>query len=123
MNGVVIEFDIEAATAIVASAWEDVFTTSDIIIRQSGLYGFNEIGLIPNPNIHQLLASMGVVSIMLDKISEKLSCINLGHDETRKLFNAKQQILKLEQVASALLAKDEPLYNQAMLELKKQAVF
>lgn len=123
MNGEIIGFDIAAATEYVSSAWTDVFATSNLVIKQSGLYGFNGIELIPNPNIHQMLASMSLVSVMLDKITEKLDRIDLHPEDTRLLLNAKQQILRLEQVAAALLAKDEPLYNQAILELEKQAVF
>lgn len=126
MNGdKVINFDIQAATIAVAEAWTNVFATSNLVIKQSGLYGFNGIELIPNPNIHQMLATMGVVSGMLDKITESLGCsgVDIKPDDTRLLFNAKQQILRLEQVAAALLAKDEALYNESILELKKQAVF
>ena len=123
MTGEILSFDIALATEYVSSVWTDVFATSNLVIKQSGLYGFNGIELIPNPNIHQMLASMSVVSVMLDKITEKLDRIDLDPDDTRLLLNAKQQILRLEQVAAALLAKDEPLYNEAILELKKQAVF
>lgn len=123
MTGKIISFDIALATEYVSSVWTDVFATSNLVIKQSGLYGFNGIELIPNPNIHQMLASMSVVSVMLDKITEKLDRIDLAPEDTRLLLNAKQQILRLEQVAAALLAKDEPLYNEAILELEKQAVF
>ena len=123
MTGKPIDFNIVAATEYVATAWADVFATSNLVIRQSGLYGFNGIELIPNPNIHQMLASMSVVSVMLDKITEKLDRVDLDPNDTRLLLNAKQQILRLEQVAAALLAKDENLYNQAIKELEKQATF
>lgn len=123
MDGDAVKLDVVVATALVSKAWADVFTTSNLVIRHSGLYGFNGIELIPNPNIHQMLASMGVVSAMLDKVIERLGDSVLDHDNTRLLLNAKQQIIRLEQVAAALLAKDEVLYNQAVVELEKQAVF
>lgn len=123
MNGEISDFDIAKATAYVSEAWTNVFATSNLVIKQSGLYGFDGIELIPKPNIHQMLATMTVVSTMLDKIIEHLGCVDIPHHDTRLLFNAKQQILRLEQVAAALLAKDEPLYNEAIAELEKQAVF
>lgn len=122
MDGVGKGLDISAATELVSKAWADVFTTSNLVIKHSGLYGFNGIELIPNPNIHQMLASMNVVSDMLNRVIENLGYIDLDHDSTRKLLNAKQQIVRLERVAAALVAKDEDLYNEAIAEVCKQAV-
>lgn len=114
----------QEATPYVAQLWDGVFHTSNVVITNSKLYGFVGIQLIENPNIRQLLASMSVVSTMLDKIMEAASSPNtpdVGHDNMRMLLNARKQVAQLEAVAVALAANDEALYNEEVEKLELQA--
>ncbi|MCO5398329.1 hypothetical protein [Ralstonia soli] len=113
------------ATKFVTEAWERIFGVSNTVIANSKLYGFHGIQLIENPNIHQLLSSMGVVSGMLDTIISHLSNpgVDLGPENVRLLLNAKKQVSQLEAVAAALAADDEALYNEEVEKLQNQAAF
>jgi hypothetical protein len=115
----------QRAIKFILGAWEEVFRTSNLVVTQSKLYGFLGIQLIENPNIHQIIESMGVMSVMLDKVMSSMGSpgTDLGHDSIRLLLNAKAQIVRLEAVAAALIAGDEVLYETAVQKLQDQAAF
>jgi hypothetical protein len=111
------------ATRLVTEIWERVFTASNKVIAQSGIYGFHAIQLIPNPNIHQMLQSMRVVAVMLDEIISEPQDFAETPDDFRLVLNAREQLTKLESVAAALIVGDEKLYEESIEKLKQQAAF
>ncbi|WP_186042151.1 hypothetical protein [Burkholderia gladioli] len=116
------EFTV-AAAKFVSDTWAEVFAASAIVINQSRIFGLTGIRIIEDPNVPQILEDMKLVSGMLDTIAGKLDTIDLDHDAVRLLLNTKEQLSKLENVAAALVADDEDLYNQAVEKLRQQAPF
>lgn len=108
---------------MVADTWADVFAASNTVINQSRLFGLTGIRIIEDPNVPQILEDMKLVSGMLDTIASRLGSLDLDHDTVRLLMNTKEQLSKLENVAAAIVADDEELYNQAVEKLKEQAFF
>ena len=114
-------FGDDAVKALVEKAWESVFITSNKVIRDAGIFGFEGIEVIPNPNIHQMLTTLTIVSNVLDFMLSLSSEAEIDYDARRLILNAKQQILTLERVATALKAVNREDFNQAMQDLKSQA--
>ncbi|MDD3884531.1 MAG: hypothetical protein PHW66_06300 [Gallionella sp.] len=112
-----------AITQKIQKSWEAVFKASSKIIQQSGLYGFDGMELIPNPNIHQMLRSLKIVSVMLTEIVDRLESLEIGTDEVRLLCNAQEQIARMERVSLALISNDRELFDLAIQDLESQACF
>lgn len=111
------------ATGYVVDAWERIFRICNTVISHSNLYGFEGIKLIENPNIQQILSSATIVSGMLENILKNMKELELTHDDVRMLLNSRQAVTLLEDVAAALLADNEDLYNESVQKLQQQASF
>lgn len=124
-NVVVIEyFGDPLIKSTVETAWAEVFKYSNKVIRDAGYFGFYGLEVIPNPNIHQMLASLSVVDSALDiMLTSCAEMVTLQYDATKMILNAKQQILNLENVANSLKAQNRDDFDRAMERLQKQAVF
>lgn len=81
------------------------------------------MGVVPDPNIHQILATLTVIDGMLEVILTLSHAGRVDVGNTRLIFNAKQQILTMEQIATALNNDDRKSYDEAVDRLKKQAPF
>lgn len=116
-------FGDETIKLLVESLWSKVFAASNKVIRDTEVFGFNEIEVIPNPNVHQIIASLAVISNTLELIMtmDRNGVINIG--DARQLINAKQQILNMEAIAIALKSKDRDAYEEAVRRLQNQAQF
>jgi hypothetical protein len=99
--------------------WERVFEASNKIVAQAQNYGFNSIEIIPNPNIHQILHLLrgfsGLITGLIDD--------ELGPDQIRQLINAREQLIRMERVALALVNDDQVEFERAVAELESQAPF
>ena len=111
------------ANTLIQQSWENVFKVSNKVIHQSGVYGFDGIELIPNPNVHQMLASLSVISGMLTNIIGILGKTSLDTESVRLLLNSQTTIGILESVASALISGERDSYDKAIADLKRQANF
>ncbi|USS42737.1 hypothetical protein NFI99_11185 [Burkholderia glumae] len=116
------DFTIQAGK-FVAGAWAEVFEASNTVITQSRLFGLTGIRIIEDPNVPQILADMKILSQMLDTVVAELGNLDFDTDTVRKLLNTKEQLSKLENVAAAIVADDEKLYNEAVEKLQQQAFF
>lgn len=103
--------------------WARVFEASNKVIKDAEIFGFELIGFLPNPNIHQLLMTLSVISDMLERILMLSQTGKLELGNIRLIFNAKQQILTMEQIATALNNDDRVSYDEAVDRLAKQAPF
>lgn len=114
--------DDKETQEIIDELWGTVFENCYGLIQQTAIFGFKEMDVLPDPNIHQILASSIVIGTMLDTILDfdNEGIINVA--DTRKIINAKQQILIMKRMATALKNKDENTFNLAVTDLKSQAV-
>jgi hypothetical protein len=116
-------FGDKAIKKHVEELWAGVFKASNKVIKDAKIFGFETIGTIPNPNIHQMLATLGVIDGMLDIILSLSQVGRVDVDDVRLIFNAKQQILVMEQIATALNSEDRNSYDEAIKRLGQQAPF
>jgi hypothetical protein len=107
----------------VAIVWEEVFTASNKVISQSKKFDFLIMKGIPDPNIHTMLGKLQIFTGFMDKIIENAGILNVEHDEIKSILNAREQLRKLERVATALIDDNEDDYNFWIAALEKQAVF
>jgi hypothetical protein len=107
----------------VGKIWEEVFFSSNKILSQSKKCAFAVMKVIPNPNIHDMLVSLQIFSFQMDRIVDNIEILGIDYDDVRLVLNAREQLRKLQRVATALLDDNEHDYNVAIEELDKQAVF
>lgn len=107
----------------VLELWANVFDASHKVIQDAKIFGFENMGVLPDPNIHQMLATLSVIDGMLEFILTLTQAGKVDFNDTRLIFNAKQQILTMEQIATALNNDDRKGYDEAVDRLGKQAPF
>jgi hypothetical protein len=110
-------FDDEDIKKQVIEVWATVFSASNIVIQHAKQFGFDGMVVVPNPNIHQLLVPVRLLSQWI----EVFLCENMEYDQVRLMLNAKQQLLRMEMVAAALEAGDLENFNRTMEEIQNQA--
>lgn len=103
--------------------WSLVMRSSNEVLRQAKYFGFLHIESIPDPNIHQVMRTLLVVEDLLGLIISDDSFSAVEYSSQRLLFNAKDQINRLRQVALALKKKDEDEFYKAVAYLEEQAPF
>lgn len=104
----------------VHTAWELVFSFSNKVLADEKRFGFVGMELIPDPDIHQMMAALSGMSSILSHVTKEFT---LPPEVIRLIINAQSQITKMDAVASALKANDEKAFNLAMAELDAQAAF
>lgn len=77
------------------------------------------MGVIPDPNIHQMRITLTAVESLLDMIIDH-HFDKLEHDQARMAINAREQLRRMERIAIALQTNDEMEYDAAIAELEKQ---
>lgn len=112
-------FDDDEIKQRVSSIWEKIFSASNVVIKHAQQYGYSGMGVLPDPNIHQMLLKIRI----LDQIIDVLLGEEMEYDERRLMLNAKQQLLRMEMVAAALQADDRVRFDRVMEELERQAPF
>lgn len=116
-------FGDKAIKEHVEKLWASVFEASNKVIKDANIFGFESMGVIPDPNIHQMLATLSIIDNMLEVILTLSQTAKVELGDTRLIFNAKQQILTMEQIATALNNDDRQSYDEAVERLKTQAPF
>lgn len=107
----------------VDALWAEVFTSSNKILHHAKFYGFMGMEVIPSPNIHQILLTLRIYDSVIGVLLDNAENCDLEHDELRLLFNAKQQILRMEAVAIALKIGDRGAFDLAIKQIEHQAPF
>lgn len=107
----------------VETLWHKVMESCRKFISDSRKFGFQGIELLPNPNVHQMLRSLRLVDGAFEILMSDENGEQLDHDDYRLIFNARQQILHMEMVATALKKKDQAGYDEAVAILDRQAIF
>lgn len=107
----------------VEKLWGNVMESARKFIRDSHTFGFEKVGIVPNPTVHQMLSSLRLADVAFGMIMADAEDSHLDADDIRLIFNAKQQILNMERVATALNNKDRFNYDEAVRLLENQATF
>lgn len=105
----------------VNKVWAEVFTASNQVLQHARTYGFLGMEVIPNPNVHQMLVTLQMLDALMDVILLRFE--DLPYEEKRLIFNAKEQITRMERVAAALQENNSADFNEAIACLERQAVF
>lgn len=104
--------------------WGGVILATQKLLQNAELFGFDEIELKSNPNIHQLITATSTIDFMLGRALDDMQCLdNPDHTLVRMILNAKQNILHMKEIATALKLKDKEIYAAAIERLKTQAQF
>lgn len=102
----------------VENTWADVFTTIDKILKVHLKFGFENFAKNLNPSIEDVLLSLKVAESLLDAL---YNSAKLDYSEQRMIFNCKQQILLVQELAEAVRNKDQGGYEEAIGRLRNQA--
>lgn len=105
----------------VESLWAKVFQSSNNVLHQHKIFGFTGIELIPQPNIHERLVLLQVLSAIIDVLLNSAGGV-LEYEQQRQLLNAKSQITTMEQLATALKGNNQSDYEAAVAALELQTV-
>ena len=100
----------------VEELWAEILETADKIVKVHLKFGFAQFPDKISPSIEDILLSLKAVESVLDTIH-----FALEYSEQRKVMNAKQQILWVQDIAEALKHKDEDRYQAAMAKIAKQS--
>ena len=98
--------------------WATVFRSSGKVLLDAKIYGFDAMGDLPAPNIHDMVRNLKVFGAIIDALYGG----NIPYEQQRQLLNAKMQITNLERVAAALIAGKREDFDTALSALEKQAV-
>ncbi len=103
----------------VVAIWEKVFGASNKIIVSAKIYGFHGIGIIPDPNIHDIVRSVRVVRSMLQEIN---SFDDLHFEDNRLILNSIAQLTTMELLALSVQNNDRESFDELLSGLNGQAV-
>ena len=107
----------EQAKELLDRVWHEVFEASRKVVEVHLKFGFTAFHENINPKIEDIVLGLKVIDSLLDAISGAVD----EYTEQRKLFNCRQQILLVQEVATALQNFDKDFYEQAMGKLDKQS--
>lgn len=107
----------EQAKGLLDQVWNDVFEASRKVVEVHLKFGFTAFKENINPRIEDIVLGLKIIDSLLDTLSNAVS----EYPEQRKLFNCRQQILLVQEVATALQNSDKDFYEQAMGKLNKQS--
>lgn len=102
----------------VEQVWAMVFRISGKILKDAKVYGFEGLGELPAPNIHDMVLFLKLYGAVI----ETLYVASTEYDQQRQLLNSKKQIATMEEVAAALIAGRNDDYERAINALEKQCV-
>lgn len=111
----------DAIPARVEIIWNRIFTASNKAIKDAKNFGFLGMEIQSNPNIHQMLVSLSLLSTVIGFLVTQAEARD-DTDSVRLLINSKEQLLRLERLANELRAKNEDKFNAILVELESQAV-
>ena len=102
----------------VEAVWNTVFRVSGKILHDAKIYGFDGLGELPAPNIHDMVRHLKVYGAIIDILYSTAE----DYEQQRPLLNARGQITNMERVAAALVAGERADYELALAALEKQCV-
>lgn len=102
--------------------WAEVFGASSTVLQHAKTYGFLGMEAIPNPNVHQMIVTLHFFEALMDVILLRFEA-ELPYEEKRLIYNAKEQITRMERVAAALQANNRADFDEAIACLEKHAPF
>ena len=106
--------------AEVELTWSDVFSTVDRILKVHLRFGFEKFAENLHPSIDDVVLSLKIAESLLDTL---YNSAKLDYSEQRLIFNCKQQILLVQELAEAVRNRDQSGYEQAIGRLRNQAPF
>lgn len=116
-------FGQKEVIAKIEELWAKVFENSGKILLQHIRFGIDGVSLAADPSIHERILGLQVFSAIIDVLlNSKDAGIELEYAQQRQLLNAKLQITTMEQLAAAILAKNQADYDRAVDALDRQAV-
>lgn len=104
--------------AQVEEIWTEVIEVADNILKVHAKFGFAQFGDRISPSLEDILLSLQVVESILDTVGASGT---LEYSETRKVGNAKQQILWIQNIGNALKFGNETDYLASIEKLGKQS--
>lgn len=102
----------------IENIWEDIYKSSSKVVETHTKFGFTAFVKNMNPKIEDIILSLRVIESMLDTLGNSA---NMQYSDSRIIFNCKQQILLLQEVAVALQNDDKDFYELSMGKLKNQS--
>lgn len=116
-------FEDAAIKQKVAEVWTKVFEASNKVLKHANNFGFSLMDIVPSPNIHEMLAALQIFSSVIDILVANAEQLGIDYEEIRLMINAKEQLTRMERVATALKANKKVDFDVAVAELEKQATF
>ena len=107
-----------ADSARIERLWAFVFRASGKILQDAKVYGFDNLGDLPAPNIHDMVRHLKIFGAIIEVLYNEAE----DYDHQRQLLNARSQITTMERVAAALEAGRREDYETAIEALDKQCV-
>lgn len=120
-NGTIDFFGDDMIRQEVEKLWADVFSASNDVLKQAGIYGYYCMDF-PRPNIHDMLNSLSIVSEKLKFVIDLFESGGVEYGVVRMALNARKQVLNLELVAASLKERNKDDFDAAVEQLKRQAV-
>ncbi|CAN5556999.1 hypothetical protein BH11PSE7_BH11PSE7_12240 [soil metagenome] len=117
MDGDTESFDVEQNKQLVEKFWASTFQSSNRLIVAIRNFGFAGIEKLPAPGLEEMLITLQEISSVMDGL-----VLISEYDDVRLLLNAKQQIIFMEQLATAWRARNQEDFDAALEKLEKQAV-
>lgn len=100
--------------------WAEVLAVANNVLQVHAKFGFTEFAKNISPSLEDILLSLQVVESMLDTVGASGT---LEYSETRKVGNAKQQILWIQTIGNALKYGNQTDYAASIAMLGRQSKF
>lgn len=102
----------------VEEIWGQVYETSRKIVDTHLKFGFTAIAKNMNPRIEDIILGLKIIESLLDTL---YNGAKLDYSGQRVIFNCKQQILLVQELATALQNNDKDFYELSMGKLRNQS--
>jgi len=93
----------------------EVFQVADKVLKAHLKFGFTQIVSGISPSIEEIVLGLQTVELVLDALYEQFD-----YEEQRLVMNAKQQILWIQEIATALQHGDKDRYEAAVSKMSSQ---
>ena len=107
--------EFNSVTVLVEKVWGEVFQVADKVLKAHLKFGFTQFVSGISPSIEDILLGLRTVELVLDALYEQFD-----HEEQRLVMNAKQQILWIQEIATALQHHDKDRYEVAVAKMVSQ---
>lgn len=107
--------DIEGLSTLLEKVWGDVFQVADKVLKAHLKFGFTQFVSGISPSIEEIVLGLRTVELVLDALYEQFD-----YEEQRLVMNSKQQILWIQEIATALQHGDKHRYEAAVAKMSAQ---